>query len=475
MMSSMIFLVALVLPISAQQVIDLGSSSGHIAEVGKSRRVLQTAGSSVFTSTVLGGTGTNAVAVQYSTGQLKALVYPFVLSMDEASMWAVVGASNVLLKVDVATSGSLLQVGTGASGAVDGVAASAQFNSPAAIGKQHGSSLMYVVENGQANQPVRTVDEAGTVDTVPSTIGQSWARLDGVTLSPDGQTMFLASRDSDRGSPEATLFKLVYSDGAWGTPTVFKTTDDVGGLAALAYTPDGYSLLAGAYASNTALKIFNPDSGALRESVDLGNSGDLSCIHTGPRATGNIFIVDTTSGVTVIGGVFLSYAPTPAPPMAPPSPPPPATPPLVAWVDIARSNNCVDGSCQKPGGATLTISCLSATPSAGSVFPTSAVVGGTFAIQLINVPTHCAGLTSGQPCAAKAGFQCILGSQPPSPLMSAMVDEQRASKGELIALGKVIQCPLGNVAGNFSVSVTFDSVPIPFDAGATSSVTVLAA
>jgi hypothetical protein len=56
-----------------------------------------------------------------------------------------------------------------------------------------------------------------------------------------------------------------------------------------------------------------------------------------------------------------------------------------------------------------------------------------------------------------------------------MVDEQRASKGELIALGKVIQCPLGNVAGNFSVSVTFDSVPIPFDAGAISSVTVLAA
>ena len=58
--------------------------------------------------------------------------------------------------------------------------------------------------------------------------------------------------------------------------------------------------------------------------------------------------------------------------------------------------------------------------------------------------------------------------------MRATFDEERASGGELIALGVLVACPLlSSTLGPQDISITFNGTPILSDAGASSSITVL--
>jgi len=108
------------------------------------------------------------------------------------------------------------------------------------------------------------------------------------------------------------------------------------------------------------------------------------------------------------------------------------------------------------------------------------MAGASVNVGLLGVSSTCNGLPYGTPCASRALFRCAIEGQPPSAPMRATLDEQRASGGELIALGVYVTCPVptfdpsgGMLTGSYAITITHESYGvIPSDADGAGRITI---
>jgi hypothetical protein len=113
-------------------------------------------------------------------------------------------------------------------------------------------------------------------------------------------------------------------------------------------------------------------------------------------------------------------------------------------------------------GASLKVDCLSTPTTPTALMTAAAYANGKMVLPLIGVPSSCSGVAPGAPCATRPMFQCIVDGAPPSPPVRALLEEQRASQGELLSLSPYLECPLpADAVEGASISVSFDSLDIP--------------
>lgn len=113
-------------------------------------------------------------------------------------------------------------------------------------------------------------------------------------------------------------------------------------------------------------------------------------------------------------------------------------------------------------GASLKVDCLSTPTTPTALMTAAAYANGKMVLPLIGVPSSCSGVAPGAPCATRPMFQCVVDGAPPSPPMRALLEEQRASQGELLSLSPYLECPLPpDAVEGAGISVSFDSLTIP--------------